>query len=161
MKPKPIKIPSVLCCIGQALEVLGEKQKYKFKVKDRVFLYTDTAGKKLYCLKTVEKKAKKSDFDRAIEKKHSQVSEAMKLYKNWHDFDAVSGSLASPPRGFLFDVDRAVHIIYNSDKWVGRNRKYIHEFKTPPKIWVNKKTEPTLLVMTGGKIAVKKEGITG
>lgn len=159
--PKAIKIPPVLCCIGQAVEVAGELDTYKFKVKDRVFLYSAPDGKKLYCLKSNDKKSKNSDFKKAIEKKKNAVSEAMKLYKNWHNFEAISGSLMAPPRGFLFDVDRAVHIIYTSDKWIAKKRSYIHDFKKRPKIWVNKKTKPTLLVLTGGQIAVRKEGIIG
>lgn len=161
MKPKPIKIPPVLCYIGQVREVDTDTGKFKFKIKDRVMLYTTTNGKKLFCLKSSAKKSKKADFEKAVENKHEQVSDAMDLYRQWHAFDAVSGSLASVPRGFLFDAGRAIHIIYSSDKWGGKKRNYIHEFKTPPKVWANKKKDPTLLVLTGGNIAVKKEGITG
>lgn len=161
MKPKPIKIPPVLCCIGQAVEVETDTGKFKFKIKDRVMLYTTTNGKKLFCLKSSSKISSKSDFENAVKNKQDQVSDAMDLYNQWHDFEAVSGSLVSAPRGFLFEAGRANHIIYSSDKWGGKKRKYIHEFKKPPKVWANKKTDPTLLVLTGGKIAVKKEGITG
>jgi len=159
---RPIKIPPVLCCIGRVGEVGTQDSVYKFMVQDLVCLYSPPSGKQLYCLKTDrEKKSSPADFKRAVETHRDQVSKAMKLYKRWHDFDPVSGSLAKSPRGFLYQAGRAAYIIYNSDKWTGRSTNYIHDFVTPPILWVNKKTKPTLLILTGGQIAVKKEGITG
>lgn len=161
MKPRPIKLPSVLCCIGQALEVDNGETVYKWPIKDRIGLYSCPKGKILYCIQTEVKKNAKGAFDRAVEQNRSKVQEAMGLYDDWHGFDAVSGSVLKTPRGFLHNVGRAASIVYSSDKWVGRPRKYIHEFRYPPLIWVNKKHRPTVLVLNGGKIRVKKEGITG
>ncbi len=158
---KAIKLPDVLICLGRAVSVTGVEMLFKWPIKAKCQLYCSTSGESLYCLVSTAKESSKDEFNSAVGKHQKQVDTAVKLYERWHDFDPVSGSIVRPPRGFLFDVDRAESIIYSSDKWVGRTRSYIHTFKTPPKVWVNRKTDPTLLVMTGGRIRVTKEGITG
>lgn len=158
---KAIKLPDVLICLGRAVSVTGAEMSFKWPIKAKCQLFCSTTGATLYCLVATAKPSNKADFEKALKNKHDQVATGMKLYESWHDFDPASGSLVRAPRGFLFNVDRAVSIVYASDKWVGRMRSYIHTFKTPPKVWVNRKADPTLLVMTGGRIRVTKEGITG
>ncbi len=161
MKKRAIKLPAVLCCLGQAVEVQGENELYKLRQKDRILLYTNPAGRELYCLKASPRKTNPAAFQTALESHKGQVNAGMNLYKRWHDFNAVSGSLAACPRGFLFNTDRCVHIVYKSDKWTARIRSFIHTFKHPPMVWVNKYDGPDLVVLSGGKIRVTKEGITG
>jgi hypothetical protein len=158
---RPIKLPDVLICLGRAVSVTGAELEFKWPIKAKCQLFCSTTGASLYCLVATARPSSKSHLEKALKKQHDQVSAGMQLYERWHEFDAASGSLVHAPRGFLFNVDRAVSIVYASDKWVGRARSYIHTFKTPPKVWVNRKTDPTLLVMTGGRIKVSKEGITG
>lgn len=161
-KNKPIKIPRVLVCIGQLNEIKTEDQTYRLKIKDKIMLFSSVNGKTLYCMSYTEKKTDNDDFKRHVQSKQTDVLKGMNLYETWHEFEPISGSICKPPKGFLFDVGRCIHIIYTSDKWVGKKRKYVHEFKKRPKCWVNKKsTIPTLLVLTGGKIAVRKDGIKG
>lgn len=162
MANSPIKLPPVLICIGQLKQIETGDTVYKFPLKDKVMLFCAPNGKALYCMAYTAKKADKAHFEKVAKGKHAQILEGMKLYEKWHEFEPSSGSLCSPPRGFLFDAGRAVSIIYQSDKWTGKKQNYIHTFKICPKLRVNKKsTQPTLLVLTGGRIRVKKEGITG
>lgn len=102
-----------------------------------------------------------SSVDEVISSRRDDVNRGIKLYEDWHEFEPVTGSLWTPPRGFLFRVDRAQHIVYESDKWSGKPQQYIHDFTHPPLMWVNNKTAPTVLVLTGGKIKVRKSGVTG
>jgi hypothetical protein len=157
-KNTPIKLPSVLICLGQVREVKTEDSSYKFLVKDKVMLYSNTKGDALYCMAFSAKEATKEDFEKAVKSKQAQVSKGLDLYEDWNEKQSCSGSLAKKPRGFLFDAGRATSITY---KWAGDNKAYKHEFKKHPKARVNKRNRPTLLVLTGGKIAVKKVGITG
>lgn len=159
---KPIKLPKVLVCIGQCNEIKTDDGVYNFRIKDKVMLFSTTNGKTLYCMAYKALKTSNDEFKTRVQSNQSQVSTGMNLYEKWHEFEPVSGSVCKPPKGFLFDAGRCVHIIYTSDKWVGKKRKYIHTFKSKPKCWVNKKsTAPTLLALTGGKIRVRKDGITG
>jgi hypothetical protein len=161
MSRHPIILPSVLTCIGQALEISTFEELISWKVKDRVLLYTNNAGNALYCLTATAKKTSRARFDQAVEANSAQVKKAMSIYERWHDFEAVSGSLATQPRGIWLTLKRAITIIYRSDKWTGQEYDYIHDFITPPVCRVNRKTRPTLLALTGGKIRVTAEGIKG
>lgn len=158
---KPLKLPKVLCGLGRAISVECGDTKYKWTTKDKVQLYSSTNGKTLYCLKVVKLKTDKTDFTRRIEQNQTAVNAGVKLYEKWHEFDAATGDVMKTPRGFLFNIGRATSLVYASDKWSGKVKHYIHEFKSTPIVWVNNKTAPTVLILTGGRINVKKEGITG
>lgn len=58
---------------------------------------------------------------------------------------------------------RAVHIVYSSNKTKrgGKKTGYIHQFETPPIVWVDRKKNPSVLVLTGGHIRITKDGIEG
>ena len=162
MKTKrPIRLPAVLACLAQAVAVKCEDRVIKFPAKSGIMLYTNTAGRELYCLAPQKRKTSPAAFNSAVLTHKRDVSAAMAIYERWHDFPAVSGSLTQSPRGFLFHAGRAVEIGYKSDKWVGYTRPYYHPWDYPPVVWVNKYERPDLVVLTGGKIRVTKEGITG
>jgi hypothetical protein len=161
IKPKAIKLPKVLIQLGRAVEVRTDERVFKWTAKSGCNLWCSATGKTLYCLVTTVKDFSKADLERAVQRSQDTVDAGMKLYEKWSEFDPCSGSLGTPPRGFLHHQGRAQSIIYSSDKWVGTVRKYIHEFKKPPVVWANKKSEPTLLVLSGGHIRVEKRGIVG
>lgn len=100
-------------------------------------------------------------IDDVLADRKNQVEQGIGLYQDWAEFDPKRGELWKPPRGFLWEVDRAQHIVYESDKWTGKNQQYIHSFDHPPIMWVNNKTTPSVLVLSGGKIEVRNEGIVG
>lgn len=158
---KALKLPPVLSALGRAVEICCGDVVYRWTVKDNVLLYASKSGRRLYCIKTKKKMTSGAQWAQAITKRRKQVDKAVALYEKWHEFDAITGSIMTAPRGFMFKVGRASHIIYASDKWTGRMTKYIHEFRSPPVCWVNRKTAPTVVELTGGKIHIRKAGITG
>jgi hypothetical protein len=155
VKKRPIKIPSVLCCLGRAVEVLTVDQKYRWPASKNVKLLATSNGKTLYCLQCVPVHGKNKTTQAA------EIEKSIDLYERWHDFDATTAQTVSIPRGFLFEAGRAVSIIYSSNKWEGKSHKYIHTFESKPIVWVNKKVNPTLIMLSGGKIRTTSEGITG
>lgn len=167
MKKKSLKIDPVLCGLGRAIEVRveafdnGNPVFFKWTTKDKMELYSSANGKKLFCLKTEKMDCTKDQIAQRIEQNKSAVSDSVELYEKWHDFDEANGCIIKQPRGFLFNIGRATEILYASDKWTGKIKHYIHDFKKTPLVWVNNKTAPTVLILSGGKISVKKEGITG
>lgn len=161
LKKKALKIPSVLATLGRPVKIIGEDVHYRFMVKDNVKLFATSSGQTLYCLTVKKKPTKYSDFLELWDKNQDQAENTLALYQNWHDFEAKTGSIMKPPKGFLFNVGRCESIIYSSDKWTGKQTKYVHDFKSKPIIWVNKKTSPTVLVLSGGKIRTTKRGIEG
>lgn len=159
---KAMKIPSELIYLGRTISVTTDTEEFKFALKDKVDLYSSTDGKSLWCLQTKKKVVDRSIFEKIVEKRFDKVKKSLQLYEKWHEFESSSGSILDKPKGFLHDAGRVVSIVYQSDKWTGKKQKYIHTFKNKPKLRVNrKKSTPTVLSITGGKIRVKNEGITG
>lgn len=161
MIKKPIKLPRVLATLGRIVEIKGEHVHYYFSAKKQMRLISDALGRTLFGIQVAKKKTSSLEFLEFWKRYQSQADKAVDLYEKWNDFDAQTGSIIRAPRGFFFRVDRCVSIIYESEKWGGKRKKYIHDFSTPPLIYVNKKTEPTVIKLSGGKIRVTKRGITG
>ena len=159
---RPIKIPPVLICLGHTIELTGQEQIHYRWRKTETKLYCTPNGKTLICWTHGKPRStSEQNFKRAVSENRPNVSLGIKTYEKWHDFSACSGSLEKSPRGFLYLAGRTESIVYASDKWVGKVRSYIHEFTHPPKMWVNKDRDPSLVVMTGGKIRITKRGIEG
>lgn len=162
MEKRPIKMPSVLIQLGTVESIVCDNgTTYRWTIKSNCRLISPPDGKSLYCLISGVVKSDKKRFDQAVEGQTDKLALGMNLYERWNEFDPESASIIKPPRGFLFCVGRTSSITYRSDKWVSRMRRYIHTFKINPKVWVNRKKDPTLLVLTGGKIRTTKDGITG
>lgn len=157
----PLKIPSVLICLGQLLELHIGAVVYKWTIKDGMNLYSTPAGQKLYALKAKPKATASTHVRTMVSKNMTKVNQGLKLYEKWHDFDAAGGSVIDVPKGNISQIGRCSMILYRSDKWSGRQTRYYHDFKTPPLVWATSKTAPRALILTGGKIRVKAEGITG
>lgn len=158
---KSLKLPPVLATLGRAVEVKGQHVHFSFPAKDNVVLLAAPNGKTLYCIQIEKKATTGAEFLDIWEKHKTEAEKGAALYEKWNDFEVQSGSVIKKPRGFLWQVDRCHMIVYESDKWSGKKHKYIHEFKHPPLMWVNKKTAPTVLVLSGGKIRTTERGITG
>jgi hypothetical protein len=66
------------------------------------------------------------------------------------------------PRGELTKSKLIVTaIVYRSKKWTNRPTEYIHHFKTRPSVYTDRATNPSFIKISGGKIRVRPEGITG
>jgi len=157
---RAIKVPNVLVTLGKCLEIKGTHVHYFFPSKENISLCSDI-GNKLYAIKTNQKLTPKKYFLQLWENEITKIEKAIELYEKFHDFETKSGTIIKPPRGFWWNVDRCEMIVYSSDKWSGKRQKYIHEFKNPPLIWVNHKTNPALVMLSGGRIKITPAGIRG
>ena len=173
---KPLKIDNPLVCLGYAVNLtftakepwkmsgkgtIEVDREIKWQKKDGFELYSNTKGNHLWIIKTSRKNVDKTKFNDSLSKNREKIDKALKLYADWHETDALTGSIMVPPRGFLFRLGRAVSILYSSDKYSGKQRRYIHTFDAPPIVWANSTKSPLAILLTGGKISVKNEGITG
>lgn len=52
-------------------------------------------------------------------------------------------------------------VAYRSDKWDGKKRGYIHDFRRHPSATADSSSSPRLVRISGGNIRVKSVGITG
>jgi len=156
-----MKVDPVLCCLGRTLEIHIGETGYRFTTADKALLYSTPQGNKLWCISGIEVPTTKDQIQQRIAKHSAAVDKSVKLYQRWHEFDAAKGCIIKPPRGFLYKVGRCTAIKYASDKWSGRTNHYIHHFKKPPICWVNHKSAPRVVLLTGGAIRVRKDGIIG
>jgi hypothetical protein len=158
---KPLKIHPALICLGELLEIHIDNFVYKWAIKDGMRLYSSPLGKKLYALNAKPKASTDAHMKKIVSRHRLKVNQGLALYEKWHDFEAASASVIDVPRGNVSQIGRCSQILYRSDKWTGKPTRYYHDFKTPPLVWATSKNAPRALILTGGKIRVKAEGITG
>lgn len=154
MMSKGVQIPRLLVNLGKAKSLLlTDSSKIRWK-SAKFRLFATPSGKRLFVIKSEVISNVDLDLD------DKAVRGGVYLYANFKDFEPGRGSYI-PSNGLenAKKIGRCGSIIYNSDKWTGRATSYIHEFKVPPIIWYDKKTESCAL--TGGNINVTAEGITG
>lgn len=161
---KTLKIDPVLVGLGRAIEVrIGGANPcvIKWTTKDKVMLYSSNNGKRLFCIRTTPKAITQQKLSDEISAKRAAVSKAVDLYSDWTDFDDANGCLIATPRGSFHRLGNCAAILYASNKWTGTTKHYVHDFKKCPTVWANNKTAPTVVLLSGGQINVRPEGITG
>jgi hypothetical protein len=79
--------------------------------------------------------------------------EGRKMFATWARRPASEALKVTIPKGAeeLSKAGYALAILYTSDKWGTRPRKYIHDFKTGPVVYCDRKTNPR----TWGILAVR------
>jgi hypothetical protein len=160
------KIPRVVTILGKAIELKailnnGDEVFYmwtgrKSKKGNPCHLASNPAGRALYILPSTKSKAP-DPGTLGIE-----VKKAGDLYEKFTDWEMGEPCALSIPSGPFKICGRAVHIVYRSDKWTGKNTDYIHTFKHPPIVHVSGGVKnPKMIALTGGRIRVQPRGIVG
>lgn len=95
--------------------------------------------------------------------KAGEVNRALGLFRSWAGRDAESVEVAQLPPGsprVLVRLGDLMGVLYRSDKWGGKARDYIHETDRPrPSLFAT--PDGRMLVLAGGKIRVRPEGLVG
>jgi len=160
VKKKPLQLPPILVCLGSVVQLSGDGIDLRWTAKcPKLFCPPD--GRSIWAIYAKPKWSTDADFDRAISGREHRLMAALSLYEKWHEFEPISGSLFEQPRGFLFCAGPVDSIVYRSDKWTGKEQKYIHTFDTKPQAYVNRKTDPSIVSICGGRIIIGKDGIKG
>jgi hypothetical protein len=151
MTAKAPKVPKTLVELGRLVELGFEAQLWKWLVSEDWILTSSESGKRLYL------------FERPglVVSSPSSMDRGKKLYKRFnhrkHD-DYRKGKLRSLRA--KAKPGRALHIVYNSDKF-GPKENYIHHFDHPPVVWVDRNKNPRIVALTGGRIRITSRGIEG
>lgn len=104
-----------------------------------------------------------------VSKKHAKNVMATdekgeKLYEAFTGFEHdEKGKLIQIKPRQMKKIGRAMSIIYRSDKFsrAGDYSDYVHPFGHYPIVSVDNEKAPSIVALRGGKIKVRKEGITG
>jgi len=138
-------IPSKLVCLGKCLEIeFSDGTLYEPPGAD---LCASMSGKTLYVVKR---------------RKATKTRKRNALFEAFHDFDPDSEYVIRIPDNINFKKSKKVRSIsYRSNKWTGKNVDYIHRFRSHPTAYSDNLKKPSIIKISGGKIRVKPQGITG
>lgn len=98
---------------------------------------------------------------RRSKKDREAIDAAARVFKEFHGWDAENVTEEeTPDMSTLVELGDALGVLYRSDKFNGRRRRYIHEFgRAKPRLFGT--ADGKALVIFGGKLDIKPEGITG
>lgn len=153
-KQKSPWLPSLLVDLATpvSIDIEGGDQ-LKFPFAGRFSLAANRSGTELWIL---SKKHGKNV--------HTTDAKGERLYEDFTGFehDEVGTMVQISPKS-LTKIGRAMNIVYKSDKFSkpGHSSHYIHAFSHYPIVSVDNVNRPTVVALRGGRIKVKKEGITG
>jgi len=147
-KANPTKgdtVPSQLVCLGKCLDIeFSDGTIYEPPGAD---LCASMSGKTLYVVKR---------------RKATKTRKRNALFEAFHDFDPDSEYIIRIPDNINFKKSKKVRSIsYRSNKWTGKNVDYIHRFRSQPTAYSDNLKKPSIIKISGGKIRVKPQGITG
>lgn len=158
-KRKPIRrprIPSTLVDIATAISIeLENGLELRFPVRGDFALCSNRAGTQLWIVS--RKKSKNVDATHID-------SKAGALYETFTGFEHDSiGKLVHAKLTRFKSLGRALAIVYRSDKFSkpGKTSDYIHSFTRYPSVSVDDPKRPKIVALRGGRIKIRKEGITG
>jgi len=142
---KGSRVPSKLVCLGACLEIeFQDGELYKPRGAD---LCASMNGRVLWIVKR---------------KKAAAYSKQCKLYSAFHDFEPDEAYKVNVSDNITFKASKRVKSIsYRSDKWSGKNVDYIHKFKKYPKAYADSLKNPGIIKISGARISIRPEGITG
>lgn len=149
MKAKPPKVPLTLVELGRCVELGLEDRTWKWTIRENWILTSSQSGKRLFMFaRPKTSKEKPAKLDRA-----KKLYSAFQGHK-WDEY--LQGKLYA----LRSKAGRAIHVVYNSDKF-GPRRDYIHHFSTPPIVWADRIKNPRIVALTGGHIRITARGIEG
>jgi hypothetical protein len=146
--------PSLLVDIAIPLVVdLEDGRQYKFPLSGNFSLAATKNGRELWIISK-----------RGAKKVETEDEKAERLYETFTGFehDPV-GDLIQLGRKTLRRISRCMSITYRSDKFSksGNYTDYIHAFNVYPAVSVDNEKTPSVVVLRGGDIRIRQEGITG
>lgn len=146
--------PSLLVDIAIPLFIdLEDGRQYKFPRSGKFSLAATKNGRELWIMSK-----------RGSKKVETEDEKAEKLYETFTGFehDPV-GDLIQLGRKTLKRVSRCMSITYRSDKFSksGNYSNYVHAFEKYPAVSVDNEKTPSVVVLRGGDIRIRQEGIMG
>lgn len=147
------KLPTQMVYLGRAVELDGDDWKWTWSKRDNYALCSNPAGTQLFIIPKL-----KFGADTYPKQRKGRGAKLSRLFKAR---GVESVARVKPPATKFSKAGRAIHVVYESDKWDRRPTQYIHTFDTPPIVYASNPKKPKALIITGGKIRVTARGIVG
>lgn len=147
-------LPALLIDLAIPISVdLESGEQLKIPLSGKYSMAVNRAGTEIWILSKQGSKDVKATDDRGD-----------KLYEQFTGFehDEKAKLVQVSPRSMI-RIGRATNIVYRSDKFSksGNYSHYVHPFEHYPTVSVDNVNRPSIVAIRGGRIKVKKEGITG
>jgi hypothetical protein len=151
VRAKRIRLPRRVVDLGRCVEIeFSDGRIWKTK-KRRIHLCSSESGRTLWVLPVSKEKATSIPKHRLYEDFTGYYVSGVRT--------AFGGNEKHPTK--LISLGRVKSIVYESSKWDGRKREYIHTFRSKPIARTDNPDKPLLVKISGGKIRVKARGIEG
>lgn len=155
---------SIVVELGNCLEIVlcngDEETTFNFdrSGKNSFLLCSNPSGKKLIIFITRPKRP----TEKSLKKIQPFIQRSENLYQKWSDFkpDGLNAHQATEKKLKQFKGE-VVSVTYRSDKWTGKMVDYIHTFENKTVAHMDDFNDPRMIEISGQKLRVKAEGITG
>lgn len=147
-------LPALLIDLAIPISIdLESGEQLRFPLSGKFAMAANRAGTEIWILSKSGSKNVRATDDKGE-----------KLYEKFTGFehDDVAKLVKIKPRS-MSRIGRAVNIVYRSDKFSkpGDTSNYVHSFSHYPTVSVDNARRPSIVALRGGRIKIKKEGITG
>jgi hypothetical protein len=149
-------LPSCLVVLGVPLEIrMKAGHVWEFTKKDSFLICTPSTARGIYIFSS--KRLKFRSKINATEKLKKSIS----VWQTWSNFE-LDSIKSTPQISKKLSSDGLIHAIcYESDKWTGKKRGYIHTLTSNVNLYIDSKTSPSFFRTMGGKLRVTKRGLEG
>jgi hypothetical protein len=154
-KKKKPWLPSLLIDLAIPISIdLESGEQLKFPLSGKYSMAANRSGTEIWIMSKATAKNVRATDERGE-----------KLYEQFtgfeHDDLAKLVKVSSPKS--MVRIGRAMNIVYRSDKFArpGNKSSYVHPFEHYPTVSVDNAKRPSIVALRGGRIKIKKEGITG
>lgn len=143
---KKVRLPRRIVMLGRCVEIQFVNGDIWKPRKKRTDLCASESGKTLWIVE--------------VSRENKSQTPKSDLYEAFHGYyvGGVKTAYVGEPSK-LKRSQKVDAIVYESDKWDGRKREYIHKFKKKPYAYTDNLKKPSFVKISGVKI--KSEGITG
>lgn len=146
--PSSVRIPRRVVSLGRCVELIFVDGTTWKPRRYTTHLCSSESGKTLWIL--------------TVSKENTKVVPESKLYQQFTGYVVSGARIANVREPSSLSRSRQVKsIVYESDKWDNKKREYIHTFRTKPRAYTDNIGNPSFVKISGGRIRVKPEGITG
>lgn len=146
-----IRLPRRVIDLGRCVEVHFDDGRVWSTKRRRIHLCCSESGRTLWILPVSTEKRTTIPDNRLYEDFTGYYVSGIRT--------AFGGKERTPKR--LISIGKVKSVVYESSKWDGKKREYIHTFRSKPTARTDNADNPLLIKISGGRIRVKPEGITG
>jgi len=143
-----VRLPRKVIDLGRCVEIEWEDGTSWLPRKASIHLCCSESGRTLWVL--------------PVSRENTRTKPESKLYKRFTGFYTSGVRTARVREPSKLQYSKPVKaIVYESDKWSGKKTQYIHTFRSRPRAYCDRLSDPSFIKISGGKIRIRSVGITG